>query len=173
MATLDIQRNKALSENRQFHKNNPNNSIHKICIKNGILTAVLLLASFFAFCALTHILEINQLTAPNLILLSFGVYFALENYSPNGKSGSLDYFEGFKVGLYTSLVAVGTHVLFVGAYTLFDTTSVGHYKAGVLTHLHTNPFTIIGVLLFEGLAAGLIITFCLMQYFKKPDTPIS
>ena len=171
MATLDIQRNKALSENKQFHKNNPNNSIHKICIKNGILTAILLLASFFSFCALTHVLEINQLTAPNLLLLSFGVYFALENYSPNGKSGSLDYFEGFKVGLYTSLVAVGTHALSVGVYTLFDTTIVSHYKAGILTH--PNSFTIIGVLLFEGLAAGLIITFCLMQYFKKPDTHIS
>ncbi|MBA2612103.1 MAG: hypothetical protein H0U95_09035 [Bacteroidetes bacterium] len=168
MATLDLQRNKALSENRQFHRNNSNDSIHKICIKNGILTAILLISSFLSLCAITHRLEINQLTVPNLFLLLFGVYFALENYSPNGKSGSIDYFEGFKVGLYTSLVAVGIHALVVCAYCIFDTQILGQ---SCLFHLHLNPFTIAGVLMFEGLAAGLIITFSLMQYFKKPDTP--
>ena len=168
MATIDLRRNKRLSENRQFHKNNSNDSIHKICIKNGILTATLLIASFYAVCARTHILEINQLTVPNLFLLSFGVYFALENYSPNGKSGSLDYFDGFKVGLYTTLVAVVTHALCIGLY--FYATVLSQFKEGKLPDIHSNPITITGILLFEGLAAGLIITFCLMQYFKKPDS---
>ena len=167
MATLDIQRNKALSENRQFHRNNSNGAIHKICIKNGILTAVLLISSFFALCALTHHLEINQLSVPNLFLLLFGVYFALENYSHNGKGGTIDYFEGFKVGLYTSLVSVVTHAIFVGMY--FYAIVLRQFKEGSLPDIHSNPITITGILLFEGLAAGLIITFCLMQYFKKPD----
>ncbi len=167
MATLDIRRNKALSENRQLHKkNSDDDTIHKICIKNGILTAILLVASFFALCALTHHLEINQLTVPNLFLLLFGVYFALENYSPTGKGASIDYFEGFKVGLYTSLVAVGVHALIIGIYTVFYTQILGQNS---LFYINLNPITITGLLFFEGLAAGLIITFCLMQYFKKPD----
>ncbi len=166
MATLDLQRNKALSENRQFHRNNSNDTLHKICIKNGILTAILLISSFFALYALTHRLEINQLAVPNLFFLLFGVYFALENYSPNGKGGTIDYFEGFKVGLYTSSVAVGLYALIVGFYTILNNHIL---EQSALFHQQLDPFAIPGVLLFEGLAAGLIITFCLMQYFKKPD----
>lgn len=169
MATLDLERNKALSNNGQFHRNNSNDTIHKICIKNGVLTAILLISSFFAFCALTHHLEINQLTVPNLFLLLFGVYFALENYSPNGKGGTIDYFEGFKVGMYTSLVAVGTYAFLVSVYFIFNKAILLDLKKGFFSDMYSNHITIAGILLFEGLASSLIITFCLMQYFKKPE----
>lgn len=169
MATFDLFRNKNLSVNKLFHRNNSDYTIHKICLKNGVLTFVLLIMSFVAFCAYTHKLEIHELIVANMILLAIGVYFALDNISPTGKVGSVNYFEGFKVGLYTSLVAVGLHALFLLVYTYFDSSVLTEIRDGHLYGISLSPFTIAGVTLFEGLASSLIITFCLMQYFKKNE----
>jgi hypothetical protein len=169
MATFDLFRNKNLSQNEQFHRSNSSDTIHKICLKNGILTSILLIMSFFAFCGLTNRLEIHQLSVINMFLLAFGVYFAIENISPTGKAGSVEYFEGFKVGLYTSLVSVGIHALFLLTYTIFDSSVLIGIKSGHTLSIAANPLTLAGVTLFEGLASALIITFCLMQYFKKNE----
>ena len=169
MAAFDLFRNKNLLHNKLFHKNNPDDTIHSICIKNGLLSSVLLIISFITLCAYAHRLEINQLSVVNFFLLMLGVYFAIENYSPNGKEGSVDYFDGFKVGVYTSIVAVGIHTLFILFYAFFDSSVLTEIKAGQVYGADLNLFTISGVTLFEGLASGLVITFCLMQYFKKND----
>ncbi|MDP3557200.1 MAG: DUF4199 domain-containing protein [Bacteroidota bacterium] len=168
MATYDLFRNKNLLDNKRFHRNNSDDTIHKICLKNGLLTSVLLIMSFLAFCGYTHRLEIHQLSVANMVLLAFGVYFAIENISPNGKAGSVDYFEGFKVGLYTALVAVVSHALFLMIYTYFNNSILLEIKNGRYG-IAINPLTVAGVTLFEEFAAAIIITFCLMQYFKKNE----
>jgi hypothetical protein len=170
MATFDLYRNKSLSENKQFHRNNSNDTIHKICLKNGVLTSMLLIMSFVVFCGYTHQLEIHQLSVVNMLLLALGVYFAIENLSPTGKAGSVDYFEGFKVGLYTTLVAVGLHALFLLIYTYFDPSVLTEIKSGYIYGITISPLMVAGVTLFEGLASALIITFCLIQYFKKNES---
>jgi len=165
MATFELFRNKSLSQNEQFQKNNSDETIHKVCLKNGILTSILLIMTFLAFCGFTHYFAIHQLSVVNMFLLSFGVYFAIQNISPTGKGGSVDYFEGFKVGMYASLIAVVAHALFLLIYTSF-------YHSVLVSNGHifgsnSTPLTVAGVTLFEGLPAAFIITFCLMQYFKK------
>lgn len=170
MTTFDLFRNKNLLNNEQFRRNNSDDNILKICLKNGILTSVLSIMTFVALCAYTHRLEIHQLSVVNMLFLAFGVYFALENYSPNGKAGSVDYFEGFKVGLYTSIVAVGMHALFLLFYCYFDSSVLPSITTGHFYDSTFQPFSVAGVTLFEGLASGLIITFCIMQYFKKNDS---
>jgi hypothetical protein len=168
MATFNISRNNSkLYDNSQFHKNNSNESIHEICLKNGILTAILLVASFMSLCALTNKLQINQLSAANLFIMAFGVYFALENYSPTGKGKSIDYFEGFKIGLYTVAVSVILHAVYIGVYTSIDDSPLNYMKAGGLWKLHIDAFSASCLVLFEGMVGGLILTFCMMQYFKK------
>ncbi len=168
MATVNLYRNRSLLFNhRPFQRNNPGESIHKICLRNGLVTSSLLIATFIGLCSLTHHLAINQLSAINLFILAFGVYFSLEDLSPNGKGASVDYFEGFKVGLYTSLVAVGIHTLFIGIYTALDASILAQIRDSAFWGPDTNPLMASGITFFEGLAAGLIITYCLMQYFKK------
>ena len=120
-----------------------------------------------SLCALTHHLQINQLSAANLFILALGIYFALKDYSPNGKSKSIDYFEGFKVGLYTALVAIITHTVFIGIYTNIDVSPLNYMKADGLWKLNLDAFSASCLVLFEGLVGGLILTFCMMQYFKK------
>ncbi len=167
MATFDLFRNKSLSENEQFHKNNSEETIHRICLKNGFLTSVLLIMSFLAFCGFTHQFEIHQLSVLNMFFLGFGAYFAIQNISPNGKGGNVEYFEGFKVGMYASLVSVGLHALFLLIYTYYFPdvlTTNGH-----LFGIDSNPINVAAATLFEGLAGAFIITFCLMQYFKKNE----
>jgi hypothetical protein len=165
MATFDLFRNKSLSQNEQFHRNNSGDTIHKICLKNGILTSILLVMSFLALCGLTHHLEIHELSVINMFLLGFGSYFAIQNISPNGKGGTVDYFEGFKVGMYTSLVSIGIHALFLLIYTsLYPSILTGSEH---VFGIGSNPITVAGATVFEGLAGAFIITFCLMQYFKK------
>lgn len=166
MKTLNVLRNDNLLNNRQFRRNNSDDSIHKICLKNGFITFSLLMACFMGLCAVTHCLEINQLSAVNLFILAFGVYYAFEDLSPDGKGGSIEYFDGFKVGLYTSFVAVGIHALFIGIYTSIDASILSQISETAF-FANTSPLMAAGITLFEGLAAGLIITYCLMQYFKK------
>ncbi|MES2565570.1 MAG: DUF4199 domain-containing protein [Bacteroidota bacterium] len=164
MATFDLFRNKSLSKNEQFQRNNSNESIHKICLKNGILTSVLLIMNFLAFCGITNRLEIHQLSVINMFLISVGAYFAIQHISPNGKRGSVEYFEGFKTGMYASLVSVVIHALFLLVYTYFYPAALSTH--GLIPGSAYNPLTVAGTTLFEGLAGALTITFCVMQYFK-------
>jgi hypothetical protein len=167
MATFDLFRNKSLSKNEQFHKNNSDETIHKVCLKNGLLTSVLLIMSFLAFCGFTHHLAIHQLSVVNMFLLAFGAYFAIQNNSPNGKGGSVEYFEGFKVGMYASMISVVLHSLFLLVYTFFFPAALSNN--GHVFGFDSNPINVAAVTLFEGLAGAFIITFCLMQYFKKNE----
>ena len=169
MATFDLFSNKNLLNNEHFHRNNPNESILKICLKYGVLTSLLLVMTFVTFCVYTYRLQIHQLSVVNMFVIAFGIYFALVNYSPNGKAGSVDYFEGFKVGLYTSLVSVAMHALFLLIYCYFDSSVLPTITSGDFYGVGFHPFSVAGVTLFEGLASGLIITFCIMQYFKKNE----
>lgn len=165
MATFDLFRNKSWAQPEQFHRDNSDETIHKICLKNGILTSSLLIMNFLALCAFTKSLEIHQLSVINMFLLSVGAFFAIQNISPNGKGGSVDYFEGFKVGTYTSLISVGIHTLFLLVYTFYFPSVLS--ANGHVFGIDSNPITVAAVTLFEGLAGALIITYCLMQYFKK------
>ncbi|MGZ3749735.1 MAG: DUF4199 domain-containing protein [Bacteroidia bacterium] len=167
MATFDLFRNRSLSQNKQFHKTNSDETIHKVCLKNGILTSVLLIMSFLAFCGFTHHLAIHQLSVVNMFLLAFGAYFAIQNISPNGKGGSVEYFEGFKVGMYASLISVVLHSLFLLIYTFFFPAALSNN--GHVFGIDSSPVNVAAVTLFEGLAGAFIITFCLMQYFKKDE----
>lgn len=167
MATFDLFRNKSFSEKEQFRKNNPDEAIYKVCLRNGILTSALLIVSFFAFCGITNQLAIHQLSVINMFLLAFGAYFAIQNISPDGKGGSVEYFEGFKVGMYTSLISVSLHALFLLIYTSFFPSVL--YANGHIFGNDSNPINVAAVTLFEGLAGAFIITFCLMQYFKKNE----
>ncbi len=165
MATFDLFRNKSWTQSQQFQRDNSDETIHKICLKNGILTSVLLIMNFLACCAFTNSLEIHQLSVINMFLLAFGAYFAIQNISPNGKGGSVDYFEGFKVGIYASLVSVAIHALFLLIYTYFFPSVLS--TNGSVFGIASNPLTVAAVTMFEGIAGALIITYCLMQYFKK------
>lgn len=165
MATFDLFRNKSWAQPEQFRRDNSDETIHKICLKNGILTAILLVMNFLACCAFTSRLEIHQLSVINMFLLAFGAFFAIQNISPTGKGGSVEYFEGFKVGYYASLISVIIHTLFLFIYTY-------NFPSVLLTNGHifgigSNPLTVAIVTLLEGMAGALIITYCIMQYFKK------
>lgn len=168
MATYNLFNNKDLSPFKPFRNKNSNDTLINICLKNGSFTAILLVMSFIALCWYSKVLEINQLWVINLFLLSMGVYSSLEEYSPTGKSGSIDYFDGFKIGLYTSIVAVTTHALFILVFTYLDHSILNTAKTDSFNGF-TNSLTAAGTILYEGVAASLIITFCLMQYFKKNE----
>lgn len=168
MATYNLFNNKDLSSYKPFKENNSNDTLLNICLKNGLLTAVLLVMSFISLCYFLRLVEINQLWVINLFLLLMGVYDSLADYSPTGKGDSIDYFNGFKVGLYTSLIAVVLHSLFILVISNFDTSLLKTAKADYFNG-YTSSLIAAGINLFEGIAASLIITFCLMQYFKKNE----
>jgi hypothetical protein len=168
MATYNLFNNNDLSPYKPFGENNSNDTLFNIYLKNGLLTTVILIMSFIALCSYTRLLEINQLWVINLFLLLMGVYDSLADHSPTGKSDSIDYFEGFKVGLYTSIIAVVLYSAFILVITTFDASLLTTAKADYFNS-YASSLTAAGMTLFEGLAASLIITFCLMQYFKKNE----
>lgn len=165
MATFELFRNKSLSQNEQFHKNNSGESIHKICLINGAVTSIFLIATFLVLCIMTKKLQIHQLSAINMFLLAIGAYFAVRKISPSGKHGSIDYFEGFITGMYASLSAVIFHALFLLIFTYFFPAIL--QGNGDIFGKVSNPFSVAAITLFEGIAGAFVITFSLMQYFKK------
>ncbi len=135
--------------------------------KYGLLTSILLIMGFGAVKAMNFEHEIYIYPMIYFLFLTAGVYYTLWKLSSNGKSNSLDYFEGLESGLFTSGVAVILYSTIISFYFAFNQEYVAMLHQNSLFSFFSNPFTAGLSLLFQGLAFGSIITFCLMQYFKK------
>lgn len=165
MATFDLFRMKSLTKDEKLSDKNRFYSTHKICLKKGAITSLLLAINFLFFCGFTGHLEIHDLSIMNMFILAVGAFFAISAISPTGKGGSVDYFEGFKISMYASSVAVVSYALFLLVYTSVYPTVL--LTNGYIFGAVSNPFTVAGVTILEGFPAVVIITFCLMQYFKR------
>lgn len=133
----------------------------------GLLTSFLLIIGFGAIKALNFENEIYIYPLLYFLFLTAGVYYTLWKLSSNGKSNSIDYFEGIESGLFTTAVAVILYSTVISFYFAFNREYVLTLHQNSLFTFFSNPFNAGLSLLFQGLAYGSIVTFCLMQYFKK------
>ena len=136
-------------------------------IKYGWLTSFLLMAGFTCINAL-HIKGAFYLF-PSLyfLFLTPGIYYSLWKLSPTGKSNSIPYFEGLKTGSLTAFVAALAYAIFAAFYIAANKESLTFVNESRPFSSLLEPFSAALSLFFEGLAFGITITFCLMQYFKK------
>lgn len=138
----------------------------KLPIKYGALTAVGLIVYFLLMKLFG--LETNFLLRIfNFVFIVAGIYALLKTlYSPPNEGPS--YFAGLGSGIVLTVTAIVIFLVFLGAYvTYIDPTFMQVLEDSQIWGADLELVEITFAIFVEGLASGLIISFALMQYFKK------
>lgn len=146
-------------------------SLERIGFKTGLFAFVLLLAYFFIMKSI-GLAAVLQLRFLNFFILFCAIWYSIHTYRKSNPQISVDdfYLGGIGEGMFTAGVAVFLFSVFVGAYVEYIDPSflkmlqskapMGQYLDGLMVFL---------VLSGEGIASAVIITFGLMQYYKKKN----
>lgn len=141
----------------------------KLPIKYGALTAVGLIAYFLLMKVFG--LETNFfLRIFNFVFIIAGVYLLL-NAMFKASDNEFSYFAGLGAGMVMTVTAIIFFLVFLGAYvTYIDPKFMEVLEDSQMWGADLELFEIAFAIFVEGLASGLIISFALMQYFKKQIT---
>ncbi len=141
------------------------NPIEKTSIKYGIYTAVTLIV-FFLFMKLIGLVEVYELRVLNVIFLFTGVYLAIKHYRHTADKPA--YLSGLGVGIFTSAVALILFSFFVIIYlAAIDPELMLSLKADEYFGQYLNPYIAGAAIFLEGTLSGLLMSFILMQYYKR------
>jgi hypothetical protein len=143
-----------------------NPSISEQSIRNGLLTALALVAYFMLmnFLNLTHVLWLRYF---NFIIMTAGVFYSIKIYKSKVQPEKLNYLEGLAVGFLTAFVSVFSFSFFIYFY-------LRSLNPGFMDYLHANEFmgqylnagAASFIIFIEGISSGAIASFVSMQYFK-------
>jgi hypothetical protein len=122
----------------------------------GLLTAALLILAFVAAGNLMPQSMFIFLPVLNTFIMAPGIYYRLKAM---GAAGEVDYFDGLKAGAGTVAVSCIIYALFLVANAFI--------QDGLYWNSFGFPLRAAVCLFFETLISGTIISYCLMQYFKK------
>ncbi len=141
------------------------NMIEKSGIKYGFLTASALIGFFFIM-KFMGLINHYELRALNIIFLFSGVYVSVKSYIKNENEGT--YLGGLGTGLLTSGVALlifsGFVMLYLDVIDPAFMTSLREYE---YFGRYLNPYIAGSVIFLEGTISGLLVSFILMQYYKR------
>ncbi len=137
--------------------------IERTAVRYGILTGITLIAFFFLMLGLGLIRE-YELRILNIIFLFAGVYMAINSYRDGARS---NYLGSIGVGILTSGTALVIFSTFVIVYLAANPSFMEALKTHEYFGRYLNPY-IAGVVIFiEGTISGLLVSFILMQYYKR------
>lgn len=141
-------------------------SVFRFALPYGLAAGISYVLLFLLF-SLVGLGDNPTLRVINFIILIPVVFFAIKKYK-NFTDGGMNYLEGLGVGAIVSAVSFGILSVFVLVYLslinpgfyneLVQNTQVGRYLT---------PSSASIWIFSEGITAGPIITFILMQYFKQ------
>ena len=139
--------------------------IERTALRYGILTAGTLVAFFFLMLA-AGLIQVYELRILNILFLFAGVYMAINSYRSNPASRS-NYLVGIGVGLLTSGITLLLFSTFVIVFLSSNPSFMETLKSHEYFGRYLNPY-IAGVVIFlEGTISGLLVSFILMQYYKR------
>jgi hypothetical protein len=135
----------------------------KLIYKYGIGTGLAMIL-YFMLMKFTGLIDTTELRYLNLFIIMGGLY----SYLKKTANKNVDYLSAFSSGIFVSLIAVITFVLFFMIYIdIIDPAFYDYIK-------ENEPFgnsldkTALGfMLIVEGMCSGFILTFVLMQHFKS------
>lgn len=131
----------------------------------GIYTAIALIAFFFLM-KLVGLIEVYELRILNVIFLFAGVYLAMRHFRKRAEHPS--YLNGLGVGMLTSAIALLIFSAFVVIYlAAIDPDFMTSLKEDEYFGQYLNPYIAGAAIFLEGTLSGLLVSFILMQYYKK------
>lgn len=145
--------------------------MEKVGIKYGLLTTAALVI-YFIIMDLLNLTHYTTLHFLNGIIMAIGIVMAIRAYKRSMR-GTISYFKGLGTGIITAVVGTVLFAVFVVLYVsigngeLLNSLSVEPYFGErVIT---TPGIVIFSVLMLEGIISGAMISFIVMQYFKRDD----
>ena len=151
---------------KEFESEKTELSISSLCNGAGLLTCAGLIGYFFLMTAF-KLQEVLALRVFNFFILLIGIAWALHFYRKANEENFIDYFTGLKIGLRITLTAAISFSIFMALYLVYDNHLMYVIKESTGIGDYLNPLTIAGAVCIEGISSGFIITFIVMQYFKK------
>lgn len=103
----------------------------------------------------------------NFVILIVGVYFLLNSQIKNSTI-PVTYFEGFGLGLRSTLTSIIVFLVFMATYVRFlDPEFMQILQASQIWGSNVALFQAAVGILIEGIASACVLNFAWMQYFKK------
>lgn len=135
-----------------------------IAIKYGVFMAIGLIVYFWIawWLGVIHQPLFRLLNLPIQIL---GIYLACARFRKQG-DGSLNYFRALIIGMASSTVGVTLFSVFVFATLSLSPALAQRIASAITIHPYLTPFTMSVAVFVEGLAAGTIGTFILINVLK-------
>lgn len=138
-----------------------------LCFKAGFLVAGSLIAFFFLMKSMGYY-EVLGLRYLNVIFLLAGIIIAFSSYGiKRGSEHEIDYLTGLKMGMHITLAAAVPFAIFMAIYLNIDKNFMIYIQENAMFGEYLSPLSAAVGTLLEGAASGAVITFTVMQYFKK------
>lgn len=140
-------------------------NLQKIGTGAGLITASCFIM-YFTFMKYFNLLQVLELRALNFFILLAGIVAALNKYKKQNDN-HIEYFEGLGLGVITTVFAVAIFAVFTGIYLSINTDFMSYIKSNAMMGSYLDPSSCSLVILIEGMASGVIISFTCMQYYRK------
>jgi len=141
-------------------------SIEKLAATSGVLICIAMIVYFMTMTYL-HLAHIAELRFLNFLIATSGAYASIRYYNTKTQS-HIQYLNGLMLSFLSILVSAVLFALFIYFYFaqanpgLLDVIRVDAPIMGQNLSAFTASITVIA----EGIVSAMVISFCLMQYFK-------
>lgn len=141
-------------------------SVFSLSTEVGLITSISLMV-FFLTMKLFNLHEILLFRYFNFIFLLSGMLIVFNQFNKKTKGKGIDYLTGISLGVRFSLAAVVPFAIFMGIFLTLDEGFMTFIKKTAEFGSYLNPVIAAGAICIEGIGAGVITTFMMMQYFKE------
>lgn len=136
---------------------------HKIPFKYGLVTAIVLIV-YFLFLGALHLNSNPAYSFVNAVICAVGISISIRSLRKHEGEG-IDYYEGFKTGFLTGFYATIIFTIFFISYYSYSANFANELMLNIGLNVNTG-LLFVGVAVM-GLASSLVMTFALMQLYKK------
>jgi len=140
-------------------------SVFSLCVE----VAMLIFSCFMAYFLIMRAIglhEVFMLRYLNALFLIAGISVAIYSYKTHMKD-VVNYKKGLQMGTFITLMAVIPFAVFIFLYLNIDDGFLILVEKDVQLREFVSPITVACFICLEGVCSGSIITFIVMQYFKK------
>lgn len=146
------------------------NKSNKQALLYGSITAVLMLIYLAIMTAISQVHNFN-LRIFNLVIIGFGVFFAIKNYLKVNNTDS-NYMTGLSVGALTSLYTALFFSIIASTILLSNEAFIQEIRRVEPQGKYLNHVSLTAITFIETLLVGLLTSFASMQLLKN-DKPMS
>lgn len=141
-------------------------SIPAIGFKYGLISFAACVVYFLIMRAV-NLIQVPEFRYLNYAILLGGISLALNEVRHTIHRHRVNYLPGMGIGFWVSLVCAAAFAVFLAIYSSIDKDFVARIKPNLPFQDYVNPLMLAFVAAGEMIVSGVIITFVVMQFFKR------